>query len=177
MADSFPKLQQEAATRWQALNSGARPWVRIGSAMCGQAAGADAVFDALSHALQENNVDASISRVGCLGLCFAEPLVDVQLPGGPRVFYSNVTPEAARQIAANHLVGGSPNADLAWGYLGDGNGLANGAASSIRNLDDHPMRAMETRIALRNAGNIDPLDIHQYIATAVTGPSTRPSPR
>ncbi len=165
MAATFPELQQEAHTRWQALNAGDRPWVRIGSAMCGQAAGADAVFEALTGALYEHNIEASISRVGCLGLCFAEPLVDVQFPGGPRIFYAKATPETARQIAANHLAGGSPDADLAWGYLGDGNGLANGAASSIRDLDDHPMRAMETRIALRNAGNIDPLDIHQYIAT------------
>ncbi len=165
MATSFQELQQEADTRWEALNAGDRPWVRIGSAMCGQAAGADAVFEALTDALHENNIDASVSRVGCLGLCFAEPLVDVQFPDGPRVFYANVNPQTARQIAANHLAGGSPDADLALGYLGDGDGLANGAASSIRDLNDHPMRAMETRIALRNAGNIDPLDIHQYIAT------------
>ena len=165
MATGFQELQQAAETRWHALNAGDRPWVRIGSAMCGQAAGADSVFDALSEALQENNIDASVSRVGCLGLCFAEPLVDVQFPGGPRIFYSNVTPETARQIAANHLAGGSPDVDLALGYLGDGDGPVNGSPSSIRDLEDHPMRAMETRIALRNAGNIDPLDIHQYIAT------------
>ena len=165
MAATFPELQQEAETRWQALNAGDRPWVRIGSAMCGQAAGADAVFEALSEALNENKIDASVSRVGCLGLCFAEPLVDVRFPGGPRIFYSNVTPETVRRIAANHLAGTSPDVDLAFGYLGDGNGLADGAASSIRDLDGHPMRAMETRIALRNAGNIDPLDIYQYVAT------------
>ncbi len=165
MATSFPELQQEADARWQALNAGDRPWVRIGSAMCGQAAGADEVFEALTDALQANKIDASASRVGCLGLCFAEPLVDVQFPGGPRIFYSNVTPEIARQIAANHLAGGSLDANLAWGYLGNGNGSVNGAASAMQDLDQHPMRAMETRIALRNAGNIDPLDIHQYIST------------
>ena len=147
MAASFQELQQEAEARWQALNAGDRPWVRIGSAMCGQAAGADAVFEALTDALRENTTDASVSRVGCLGLCFAEPLVDVQFPGGPRIFYSNVTPETVRRIAAKHLAGGSPDADLALGYLGDGDGLANGAASSIRDLDGHPMRVMETRIA------------------------------
>ncbi len=165
MAVSFEELQQEAQSRWQALNAGDRPWVRIGSAMCGQAAGADEVFEALTESLGRNNIPASVSRVGCLGLCFAEPLVDVQFPGGPRVFYANVTPETARQIAERHLAGGSPDLDLAWGYLGDGAGLSNGDASSMLDLSRHPMRAMETRIALRNAGNIDPRDIHQYVAT------------
>ena len=166
MAASFQELQQKAETRWQALNAGDRPWVRIGSAMCGQAAGADAVFEALTEALDRNNAAASVSRVGCLGLCFAEPLVDVQFPGGPRIFYSNVTPETARQIAAGHVAGGSPDENLALGYLGDIEGLTDGSGlSSIPDLDHHPMRAMETRIALRNAGNIDPLDIYQYVAT------------
>ena len=166
MATSFPDLQQEAEARWHALNAGDRPWVRIGSAMCGQAAGADAVFEALTEALGRNNAAASVSRVGCLGLCFAEPLVDVQFPGGPRIFYSNVTPETARQIADRHLSSGSPVRDLALGYLGDIEGLTTGSGpSSMQDLDLHPMRAMETRIALRNAGNIDPLDIYQYVAT------------
>ena len=165
MAGSFQELQQQAEIRWQALNAGDRPWVRIGSAMCGQAAGADAVFEALTEALDRNNAAASVSRVGCLGLCFAEPLVDVQFPGGPRIFYSNVNPQTARQIAAGHVAGGSPDEDLALGYLGDIEGLTNGSGpSSMQDLDQHPMRAMETRIALRNAGNIDPLDIYQYIA-------------
>jgi NADH:ubiquinone oxidoreductase subunit F (NADH-binding)/(2Fe-2S) ferredoxin len=96
--------------------------------------------------------------VGCLGLCFAEPLVDVQIPGGPRVFYGNVTPDMVDEIVATHLGEGAPAAHLALGYLGDT------PHDGITHLDQHPMRAREKRIALRNAGNIDPGDIYQYIA-------------
>ena len=80
------------------------------------------------------------------------------MPGSPRIFYRNVTPETADQIVASHVVNGIPLADLAIGYLGEG------SVDGITDLNQHPMRARETRIALRNAGNIDPGDIYQYIA-------------
>ena len=101
-----------------------------------------------------------MSEVGTLGLCFAEPLLDVQTPGGPRVFYQQVTPQTAESIIRLHVAGGTPVARYAIGYLGDGNAAPDG----IPNLNDHPMMAMQQRIALRNAGNIDPSDLYQYIA-------------
>jgi NADH:ubiquinone oxidoreductase subunit F (NADH-binding)/(2Fe-2S) ferredoxin len=155
---SFSELAAEAERRWKALTAGDTPWIRVGAALCGKAAGCDAVWSALESSLQRHGVAVQISEVGCLGLCFAEPLVDVQLPGGPRVVYRNVTPETAEEIVARHVVQGSPVPHLALGYLGE---TGNGA---IPALNEHPMKARETRIALRNAGNIDPGDIYQYIA-------------
>ena len=101
-----------------------------------------------------------------MGLCFAEPLVDVQFPGGPRIFYGIVTPETVDEIVASHVEMGTPVPHLALGYLenGDGPAASAGLDPGIRDLDLHPMRAQEQRIALRNAGNIDPTDIYQYIA-------------
>jgi NADH:ubiquinone oxidoreductase subunit F (NADH-binding)/(2Fe-2S) ferredoxin len=155
---SFADLSAEAARRWDDLTAGSTPWVRVGTALCGKAAGADAVLEAIESALTESGIAARVSRVGCFGLCFAEPLVDVQFPGGPRVFYGNVTPEAARQIVATHLTQGTPIPALAIGIQGSG------SAPGIPELAEHPMKAKETRIALRNAGTIDPGDIYQYIA-------------
>ena len=155
---SFAELVQEADRRWKALTDGDTPWIRVGAALCGKAAGCDDVLRALESSLRRHGVAAQISEVGCLGPCFAEPLVDVQLPGGPRVIYRNVTPETAEEIVASHIVHGTPVVHLALGYLGEDN------VDGIPPLNEHPMKARETRIALRNAGNIDPGDIYQYIA-------------
>ena len=140
--------------------------MRIGSAMCGKAAGSDSALAAIRAGLDKHGVEAYVSEVGCLGLCFAEPLVDVQFPGGPRIFYGNVSPQAAERIVAHHVAQGTPDETLALGYLGNGDGsfTSDGAGPALQDLDQHPMRAMETRIALRNAGNIDPFDIYQYVA-------------
>ena len=167
--NQWPELEAEAVRRWNAESM--RPWLRVGTALCGQAAGSDAVVAALKDALQGQGVDARISEVGCIGLCYAEPLLDVQLPGGPRVFYGNFDPEQAAKVVSAHVAGGQPVEELALGYLAPNPSTGSGAESDfvpppgLRDLALHPMRAWENRIALRNAGNIDPLDIYQYIAT------------
>ena len=165
MSASFPELETEAARRWSEISASGRPWVRVGTALCGQAAGGEEVADALREAVKRHGADALVTEVGCLGLCFAEPLVDVQFPGGARVFYGNVSPESADEIVAGHVAGGAPVTHLALGYLQTGeqdDGFQ--LLAGMPDLSLHPMRAWENRIALRNAGNIDPFDIHQYIA-------------
>ncbi|MCH7841350.1 MAG: SLBB domain-containing protein [Chloroflexi bacterium] len=163
MANSFLEIGLEAGKRWQELTAGERPWIRIGTALCGEAAGAFPVVDAVESALESQGVSAEVSRVGCLGLCFAEPLLDVQLPGGHRVFYGNVDPGSVAEIVSSHVAGGTPVTAMALGYLTQ-EGSDAPVPEGIPDLDQHPMRVWETRIALRNAGNIDPQDIYQYVA-------------
>ena len=156
----FAAILAEAQRRWNDLTAGDRPWIRVGTGLAGEAAGGFEVVGAVNAALAEQQVSANVSEVGTLGLCFAEPLLDVQMPNGPRVFYQRVTPQIAETIISQHVAGGTPIARYAIGYLGDGNSALEG----IPNLSEHPMMALQQRIALRNAGNIDPSDLYQYIA-------------
>ena len=160
---SFLEISEEAAKRWEALNAGERPWIRIGTAICGEAAGAFAVADAVERELKSQGVSAEVSRVGCLGLCFAEPLLDVQLPGGHRVFYGNVDVDDVSEIVSAHVSGGKPVTAKALGYLPQ-EGSDAPVPDGIPDLNQHPMRIWEDRIVLRNHGNIDPMDIYQYVA-------------
>ena len=164
MVLSYQEIHAQASSRWRSLTSGDRPWVRVGTALCGEAAGCQEVLDALGSALERHGVDANVSRVGCLGLCFAEPLLDVQFPNGPRIFYGNVTPESVNRIVSVHLSQGTPVAPLALGYLSNPDADVDIPPEGIPDLNLHPMRVLEKRIALRNAGNIDPGDIYQYLA-------------
>ena len=163
MASSFLEIGLEAGKRWQELTAGERPWIRIGTALCGEAAGAFEVAAAVEVALESQGVSATVSRVGCLGLCFAEPILDVQLPGGHRIFYGNVDSEIVSEIISTHVAGGTPITAKALGYLVQ-EGSTAPVPDGIPDLNKHPMKAWENRIVLRNAGNIDPLDIYQYIA-------------
>ncbi|MBT99372.1 MAG: NADH-quinone oxidoreductase subunit F [Dehalococcoidia bacterium] len=163
MPSSFLEIGLEAGNRWQELTAGERPWIRIGTALCGEAAGAFEVADAMEKALADQGVSAQVSRVGCLGLCFAEPLLDVQFPGGHRIFYGNVDVESVSEIISAHVTGGTPITAKALGYLAE-EGSTAPLPDGIPDLNQHPMKAWENRIVLRNAGNIDPLDIYQYIA-------------
>ena len=158
MGRNFEDIRSEADGRWHELTKGEVPWIRIGTALCGKAAGADEVIGAIHSELRLHNIQAVVSEVGCMGLCYAEPLVDITMPNGSRLFYGNVTLSEVPAIVYSHLVRREPVADLALGYLGEG-GLV-----GAENLSQHPIMKSQLRIALRNAGNIDPYDIYQYIA-------------
>ncbi len=163
MAKDFEEIHSEAARQWQSLAGGDVPWIRIGTAICGKAAGADQVIDAVREELGRHNVEANVSEVGCLGLCFAEPLLDVTLSNGSRLFYRNVTPSTVPAIIYSHLVRKEPVMDLTLGYMGEG------SLDGAGDLNEHPMMKGQLRVALRNAGNIDPWDIYQYIANGGYG--------
>ena len=80
----------------------------IGMGTCGIAAGAKQVFDALLDELESHGVrDTRITQTGCMGLCFSEPTVEVDVPGMPRVIYGNVDDKVARRIVKEHLLGKS----------------------------------------------------------------------
>ena len=167
MAADFLGIQEEAQRRWERLTAGDRPWIRVGTALCGQAAGADQVVESFNSELEAQGVSAQVSRVGCLGLCFAEPMVDVQVPGQGRVVYGNVGPDDVKEIVSRHLNQGEVIADLVVGLIGEVN------KCDLPSLDQHPMKAREQRIALRNAGHVDPMDIYQYVANGGYGALNR----
>ena len=62
--------------------------IKIGTASCGLAAGADEVL----KYLRENLKDTRIEEVGCIGHCYAEPLVEIETASGS-FLYGNVEPK------------------------------------------------------------------------------------
>ena len=155
MTEAHQALAERAAARLAELR--ARPWLRVTSGLMGMAAGAGPVLDALRQALAQHGVDATVSEVGTRGLCYAEPIVDVHTPGGPRVLYGNVDADRARDIVEKHVVAGQPVAEFAMATI-------DSDLPGVPRLEELPMMRRQVRVALRNAGEIDPLDIDQYLA-------------
>lgn len=155
MTQKYESLKQKAQERKEFLDS--KPRVRIGTALCGLAAGAGAVVEAFRRELEGQGIDATVSEVGCIGLCYAEPLVDIQMTVGPRVFYGEVTPEDVPGLVKSHIAEDEPVMDRAL--------AAHGVAlsPSVPALDDLEMMKGQVRIALRNAGHTDPTDLYEYI--------------
>lgn len=78
----------------------------VGMGTCGLAAGAGETYQAVQRELAKRNLTAQVRSVGCIGMCVKEPLLDVQLPGQPRITYANVTPARVVRIIEEHLVNG-----------------------------------------------------------------------
>ena len=62
--------------------------IRVGTASCGIAAGAGAVLEALQAA-----ADVPVEGTGCIGHCYAEPIVEVVRKDGTGILYARVKPE------------------------------------------------------------------------------------
>ena len=154
----YQDIKSKADRQWQELVSGEKPWIRVGTGMCGQAAGAYQVIDALEAELKARGVEATVDQVGCLGLCFAEPLVDVAKPGAGRLFFGNVTPRDAAEVVDACVTDAVASSEKVLGYLGDT------STDGVPDLNSLPGMKHQQRIALRNAGNIAPSDIYQYVA-------------
>jgi (2Fe-2S) ferredoxin len=78
-------------------------WIRVGYSTCGVAAGAREVYEALMEEVRNHNLNLTVKKCGCVGLCSAEPLVEVNVEGVPRVFYGKVNREVAHKIIHEHV--------------------------------------------------------------------------
>ncbi len=155
----FDEIRRQAIADWEMLEHNQKPRILVGTATCGLAAGAEAVLEAINEELAKRAIEAAITQVGCIGLCYAEPMVDIIKPKQPRICYGNVTPEIVPQLIRDYLVDGNPHPELALGTVGGG-----GTIDGIPNIYDLPVLKPQVRMVLRNCGFIDPENINHYIA-------------
>ena len=100
------------------LGSGTR--ITVGLGTCGIAAGARETMRAVVDELARREMDATVNTVGCIGMCFNEPLVDIEQAGSPRITYGNVTADRVPRIIEEHLVGGKVIEEWVVGRLDTG---------------------------------------------------------
>ena len=153
---AFEMIRTHAVSKWEALKQSQEPRILIGTATCGRAAGALDVLRTINEELAQQNIKAGVTQVGCMGHCYAEPLVIIENPGWPPICYGYVTPGIASRLVQDYIIGDDPCPEFALGALEE-NDL-------IPTIFDQPRFKYETRVVLKNCGFIDPEDINQYIA-------------
>ena len=139
--------------------------VTVGMATCGLASGAQAVFDVFAEELRKESTDAIVAKTGCMGFCEMEPIVEVRRPGRPRVLYSQMTDEKARELAAGIFNG---TVKKEWALCIMDEYPEGGPADTIRGvptLKDLPFYRKQEKITLARCGRIDPESLAEYIAT------------
>jgi NADH-quinone oxidoreductase subunit F len=152
---TFEEITGKAKSEWEALQKGS--YILIGTATCGRAAGALDVVDAFSKGLVRQGLEVPIIQVGCMGLCYAEPLVTISKPGSLRVVYSNVSPEIVPRLVEGYVAGDDPCLELALGTLEGGGGEA-------VYIPELPRFEHELRLILRCCGYSNPENMNHYIA-------------
>ncbi|SMP68146.1 NADH-quinone oxidoreductase subunit NuoF [Anoxynatronum buryatiense] len=118
----------------------------VGQGSCGIAAGAGKVSVAFQEALSQTDAPVSLELTGCCGTCYLEPVVDVYDSHHEKTTFVLVTPEMVDEIIDFTLTGKQP------------------AAGHLMSEEDLTAQAKQKKVALRNAGSINPEDINDYLA-------------
>jgi NADH-quinone oxidoreductase subunit F len=154
----FQALLEDAEMRKQAQSASGLPIIHIGAATCGIAAGALDTRAAFEAALVENGLEARIHTVGCMGHCYAEPVVIIDHPasGFPPVLYPDVTPGKARMLTRLFLLEGDPRFEHVLGVVPP--------SEDFPSIAEYARFNREVRVIMEKCGRIDPGDIFEYIA-------------
>ncbi|MFO8057013.1 MAG: NADH-quinone oxidoreductase subunit NuoF [bacterium] len=156
----FDTLKEQADKEWAEFTRADRPRILVGSATCGRAAGALQVMESFREELRQRNMEADVRmvEVGCHGLCFAEPLVEIKDRSGTAVLYKQVRQRTVPKLLDQHLEGGKPWAKRAMAVM------EGGPLDGLPDFWEHPVLKDQVRIVLRNCGFIDPTNMDHYIA-------------
>jgi len=123
----------------------------VGLGTCGIAAGSEAIYRSLAARAGNGGPRFELGKTGCLGMCYIEPLVEVQDDRGAVWQYGGVTEDKLDRILDEHVAGGRPVAEwLVWSDDGQGS--------------EGAYLARQNRIVLRNSGRIDPEVLAEYLA-------------
>lgn len=80
--------------------------IKVGMATCGIASGAKETMNFIIEETERLGIDAVVTQTGCMGYCYAEPTIEVTLPGKEPVVYGHVDKEKAREIITRYIQNG-----------------------------------------------------------------------
>lgn len=124
-----------------------------------KSSGSDDLIDLIKQAIVDHGIEDKVRIVatGCMGLCAQGPLIRVEIKGQKDVLYKRLEPLVARLIITEHVV---PALKLAEGEVFE---LPEFLAQHVLSLD-LPFFTKQEKVVLKDAGRLDPEDIHEYIA-------------
>jgi (2Fe-2S) ferredoxin len=83
--------------------------ITVGMATCGIASGSRDTINAMVDEIKSRNLNnVTVVQSGCMGLCYAEPTIEISGPGMEPVIYGNVDAKRGREIIEKHIVQKAP---------------------------------------------------------------------
>jgi len=138
-----------------------RPRIVVGLGTCGIAAGGNKVMDAIKKEVADRKLDVDVDFTSCIGMCFAEPAVEIGLPGQASVVYGGIYPDKVAQLIEGHVIGKKPVTELAEIQITDDAKPFDG----IPVMEKAGYYAKQVRSVTSRLGRTNPESIEDYIAT------------
>ncbi len=89
--------------REKAENPDSHVQIKVAMATCGIASGAKTVMEFFMDQLDKRGIGAVITQTGCMGYCYAEPTIEVKLPGQEPVVFGYVDTKKADEIIEKYI--------------------------------------------------------------------------
>ena len=125
--------------------------IKIGLASCGIAAGGLDVLEKVEAFLEEHDIQAQLDHTGCIGMCYAEVLMEIEDEEFGSTMYGYLNAEDIDDILTAHFIETKP--------LTEHIVFSDKLGGEEKKILDY-----QTRIVLRNCGVIDPESIDEYIS-------------
>ena len=103
LADLKKKREELKTGQINAIESKNQVQVKVAMATCGIASGAKPIMEFFMEQLEKRNIPAVVTQTGCMGYCYAEPTVEVKLPGQEPVVFGFVDLKRADQIIEKYI--------------------------------------------------------------------------
>ena len=109
--DELLKLKEEVKSKVNIREQGDKIeeliQVKVAMATCGIASGAREIMNYMIEDMAKEGIDnVVVTQTGCMGYCYAEPTIEVTIPGQEAVVYGDVTKEKAKEIIEKHIKNG-----------------------------------------------------------------------
>ena len=105
------KMRDQLSTKTSLREKGEHPEnrirVKVAMATCCIASGSRDTMNYLSDELEKRNIDAIVTQTGCMGYCYAEPTVEVTIPGKEPVVFGYVDSKKADEIIEKYIKEGT----------------------------------------------------------------------
>jgi len=97
------QLQSKIDLREKAENPEKVVQIKVAMATCGIASGAKEVMSFMISELDKQHIDAVVTQTGCMGYCYAEPTIEVKMPGRDAVVFGYVNLDKAGEIVEKYI--------------------------------------------------------------------------
>jgi NADP-reducing hydrogenase subunit HndB len=108
--DDLKKIRDGARSKIEMRSGADNPegmvQVKVAMATCGIASGAKPIMDFFTDELDKRGIGAVITQTGCMGYCYAEPTVEVQMPGIEPIVFGFVDQKRADEIIEKYIKNG-----------------------------------------------------------------------
>jgi NADP-reducing hydrogenase subunit HndB len=105
--DDLRKLREQMKTKTSLRDKSENPdtmvQIKVAMATCCIASGSRETMNYIADELEKRNLEAIVTQTGCMGYCYAEPTVEVTMPGKEPIIFGYVNEKKADEIIEKYI--------------------------------------------------------------------------